>query len=135
MYKTDSFLQSQPDGMLTKVHAAQVTGLQSPPDWISPEFKEKKIWVLNSNVQLDEDGIAIQPSHSPYIWLGDIGRARPELWQADPTTGCHMIADPRRMSTAVLPMDAVRSRHSPELGQRSGGNPDPILKSHPPQRS
>ncbi len=91
---------------MTKVHAAQVTGLPTPPDWISPELQREKIWVLNAAVQLNEDGIAIQPSVSPYVWLGDICNTRPDLWQADPTTGQHMIADPRKKSTAVLPMNA-----------------------------
>ena len=106
MFKTDTFLQSLPEGALTKVLAAQVTGLQQPPDWISPELQAKKVWVLNAEVQLDEDGIAIQPSASPYVWLGDICSTRPDLWQADPTTGQHMIANPRKKSTAVLPINA-----------------------------
>ncbi len=32
---------------------------------------ERKIWVLNGKVHLDEDGHPINPQQSPYVWLAD----------------------------------------------------------------
>lgn len=105
MDKTDSFIQSAMDEPLSRKCAARTTGLQQPPLWLDREYQQKKFWVLNGEVQLDEDGNSIPLEDSPYIWLGDICAARPELFQAESATGQHMIADPTRRSTVTLPLD------------------------------
>ena len=48
--------------------AARYLGLQNCQD-------ERKVWVLNSNLQLDEDGKAIDVNESQYIWLGQFSTA------------------------------------------------------------
>ena len=105
MDKTDSFLQSTMDKPFSRKCAARVTGLQQPPSWLDEENRQKKIWVLNGDVQLDHKGEPIQLKDSPYIWLGDICATRPELFQPENATGQHMIADPGTKSTVKLPLN------------------------------
>ena len=83
MYKTDSFLSRT---SITKKCAVRVTGLQRPPAWVPPPFQNMKVWVLNADVQIDEDGHIIPQDQSPYIWLGSICAARPDIFQPEPVT-------------------------------------------------
>ena len=80
--------------------AAWVTGLQQPPSWLDQENQQRKIWVLNGEVQLDEHGTPIEAKDSPYICA-----ARPELFQPDNATGQHLITDPTRKSTVTFTLD------------------------------
>ena len=105
MDKTDSFLQAALDEPFSRKCAARVTGLQQPPSWLDEEDRQRKLWVLNSEVQLDEHGTPIEAKDSPYIWLGDICAARPELFQPDNAMGQHLIADPTTKSTVMLPLN------------------------------
>ena len=105
MDKTDSFLQAALDEPFSRKCAARVTGLQQPPTWLDEENRQRKIWVLNGDVQLDEHGTPIEAKDSPYIWLGDICAARPELFQPDSASGQHLIADPTTKSNVMLPLD------------------------------
>ena len=108
MYKTDSFLN---DCTSSKKCAARVTGLQKPPIWVPSRYQTMKVWVLNAEVQLDEDGVSISPSESPYIWLGDVCSGRPEILQPEVSTGQHMIADPSKKPTATLSLDGSALRN------------------------
>ena len=93
MYKTDSFLHEFPN---SKNVTAKVTGLQQPPTWASQLYQQHKVWVLNAEVQIDENGSSIRPDDSPYIWLGDVCAGLPEIFQPEVATRQHMIADPKR---------------------------------------
>ena len=99
MYKTDSFLMNNPQA---KKCAARVTGLQEPPAWAPQIYQNKKVWVLNAKVQINEDGALICLDESPYIWLGDVCEGRPDMLQPDTATHRHMIADPAKQSAAKL---------------------------------
>ena len=80
--------------------AARATGLQKPPQWVSQSLKA---WVLNAELHLDEDGVPVPLNESPYIWLGDVCVGRPDiLWQAEVSTGQHLIANPSTKSIAEL---------------------------------
>ena len=102
MYKTDSFVHN---GASTKKSAARATGLQKQPKWLNPSSQAMKVWVLNGDVHLNEDGKPIQPSESPYLWLGDVCSGRPDVLQPEIQTGQHLIADPNSKSIATLPLD------------------------------
>ncbi len=106
MDKTDSFLQAAIDrpGFHRK-SAARVTGLQQPPSWLDPQHTQNKVWVLNGEVQLDEYGTPIKSCDSPYIWLGDICAARPDLFQPENATGQHLIADYSKRTSVTLPLN------------------------------
>ena len=97
MNKTDAFLQQS---VTAKKCAARVTGLQAPPSW-DPSMK--RVWVLNSEVHLDEDGHTITPTESPYVWLEDLCSARHDLLQPETGTGQHMIADPTKSQVQPCP--------------------------------
>lgn len=64
-----------------------------------------KVWVLNGDVHLNEDGKPIPPSESPYLWLGDVCSGRPDVLQPEIQTGQHLIADPNSKSIVTLPLD------------------------------
>lgn len=98
MYKTDSFVHSTS----SKKSAARVTGLQKAPKWAT---STSQVWVLNAEVHINEDGEPISPEASPYLWLGDVCCGRPDILQAEITTGQHLIADPSTKSIATLPLD------------------------------
>ena len=66
---------------------------------------QNKVWVLNGEVQLDEYGTPIQSCDSPYIWLGDICAARPDLFQPENATGQHLIADFSKRTSVTLPLN------------------------------
>ena len=102
MYKTDSFLHENPN---SKKVAAKVTGLQQPPTWVPQLYQQQKVWVLNAEVQIDENGSTISPDDSPYIWLGDVCAGRPEIFQPEVATRQHIIADPKKKSTTALPLN------------------------------
>lgn len=85
--------------------AASVTGLQEPPTWLHSEHRSRKIWVLNGDVQLDDNGMPVSLDESPYIWLGEVCGSRPELLQPEPITGHLRIADPTKKSCVSLPLN------------------------------
>ena len=103
MYKTNSFLHRT---LNAKKCAARVTGLQKPPGWVPERYQRMRMWVLNSDVQIDDNGAAIAPEESPYIWLGDVCTGRPKIFQPENVTVQHMIANPSKKSTTKLPLDA-----------------------------
>ena len=102
MYKTDSFLHENPN---SKKVAAKVTGLQQPPTWASQHYQQHKVWVLNAEVQIDENGSYVTPDESPYIWLGDVCAGLPDSFLPEVATRQHMIADPTNKSITALPLD------------------------------
>ena len=102
MKKADAFLLNT--STIAKVQASRVSGLQIPPSWVPQEFKEKRIWVLNSDIQLDDDGNILQLGETPYLWLGDVCHIRPELLKPEAGTGEYTIADPKRRSICTSPM-------------------------------
>ena len=55
--------------------AARYLGLQDSRDAES----EGKVWVLNKSLHFTEDGKALEPEQSPFIWLADFARGRSEL--------------------------------------------------------
>ena len=99
MYKTDSFIHN---GLSTKKCAASTTGLQKQPRWFTSSTT--KVWVMNAEVHLDEDGKPIDPAESPYLWLGDVCSGRPDILQPENITGQHFIADPNTKSIVTLPL-------------------------------
>ena len=64
MRKVEEFYSDEENAHLSK-QVASVMGLQPYGD--SPDAH--KIWVLNGDVHIDEDGQFIPPSNSPFIWL------------------------------------------------------------------
>ena len=60
MQKLESTLR---ENQLPQKRAVECIGLQSITD-------TRKIWVLNSQVHIDERGNTIDPDCSPYVWLG-----------------------------------------------------------------
>lgn len=102
MYKTDSFVHN---GASTKKSAARATGLQKPPKWLPSSTQAMKVWVLNADVHLDEDGEPVLPNESPYLWLGDVCSGRPGILQGGIQTGQRVIADPNTKSITTLPLD------------------------------
>lgn len=102
MYKTDSFVHN---GASTKKSAARATMLQKPLKWLPPSSHTMKLWVLNADVHLNEDGEPVLPDESPYLWLGDVCSGQPDILQAEMQTGQHFITDPNTKSIATLPLD------------------------------
>lgn len=85
------------------VHLAHFgcAGLQKPLKWLPPS----KLWVLNADVHLNEDGDPVPPDDSPYLWLGDVCSGRPDTLQAEMQTGQYLIADSNTNYIATLPLD------------------------------
>ena len=90
MKKVEEFYSSQEEGECEHSppkRAAVVTGLQPLP------HQERKIWVLNGQTHIDEDGLLLMPQSSPYVWLGDYSSDLPGI--PPPSMECSISPDSR----------------------------------------
>lgn len=88
MHKVEEFYSSQEESaeyVHSPKQAAVVTGLQ-------PHLQhERKIWVLNGQVHIDEDGLLLPSHSSPFIWLGDYSSDIPGI--PSPSLACSISPD------------------------------------------
>ena len=103
MDKIDAYNEDSRNAVCSRAQAVSAIGLQIPPSWIPTP--PPKVWVLNKEIQLDEDGKAIDIASSPYVWVSDVCTKRTELFKPDSATGEISFVDPQKSSTAKAPLD------------------------------
>ena len=103
MDKIDTYNEDSRDTTCSRAQAVSVIGLQIPPSWVPTP--PPKVWVLNKEIQLDEDGQLVDLTSSPYTWISDVCKKRTELFKPDSATGEISFVDPQRSSSAKAPLD------------------------------
>ncbi len=76
--------------------AATVVGLQRHTRG------EKRVWVLNGRVHIDDDGQLIEPSQSPYAWLADYVPSANLCSHGLPDNSTAAIVSPHKLSRRGL---------------------------------
>ncbi len=77
MQQIDQHNEDQQTSIAKRAQAVSVLGLQVPPAWAS----QQRVWVINENVQLNEEGLPVSLCESPYVWLSNVCEHRVEFFQ------------------------------------------------------
>ena len=100
MQKIDQHNEEQQSSIGKRAQAVSVLGLQIPPAWAS----QQRVWVFNEKVQLDEDGLPVSLSESPYVWLSNVCEHRVEFFRPN-KAGVIELIDPSKRASVTMQLE------------------------------